>query len=66
LLDSHATYIWYAENSALSKMSLFMEFEKAIEYIKGLGRENYKQAYKEGIINEPIQFKSIYHKRNKF
>ena len=65
LLDSHATYIWYAENSALSKMSLFMEFEKAIEYIKGLGRENYKQAYKEGIINETIQFKSIYHKRNK-
>jgi hypothetical protein len=64
LLDSHATYIWYAGNSVLSKMSLFMEFEKAIEYIKGLGRDKYKQAYKEGIINETIQFKSIYHKRN--
>jgi len=65
LLDSHATYIWYVENSVMSSMSLFMELEKAIEYIKTLGREVYKQAYNEGKVNSTILFKPLYHKRNK-
>ena len=47
----------------MSKSSLYSEFEKAIEYIKGLGRAKYKQAYKEGIINSNIQFKLLYHNR---
>jgi hypothetical protein len=63
LLDSHATYIWYVENSKLSQISFYSEFEKAIEYIKVLKRDKYKQAYKEGLINSNIQFKSISHNR---
>ena len=63
LLDSHATYIWYLETNKLSEISLYSEFEKAIEYIRGLGREVYKLAYKEGKISEDIRFKTISHNR---
>lgn len=63
MLDSHATYIWYIENSKMSKSLLYSELEKAIEYIKVLGRTKYKQAHKEGIINPDIQFKLLIHNR---
>jgi len=63
LLDSHATYIWYVEINKLTKTSFYSEFEKAIEYIKVLKRDKYKQAYNEGLINSNIQFKSISHNR---
>lgn len=63
LLDSHATYIWFEEDSKMSKIELYSEIEKAIEYIKSLGRANYKQAYKEGKINSNIQFKLLTHNR---
>ncbi len=48
----------------MSKKLFYSEFEDAIEYIKTLGREVYKKAYKEGKVNPTIYFKSLSHNRS--
>jgi len=61
LLNSHATYIWSFEKKGQNLSNLFHHINNTINIIKTIGRDEYKQEYKNRLIDQDIDFDLIRH-----
>lgn len=56
LLDSHATYVWTIDEEITAG-----RIEEIINHVQEGGRNNYKQQYKAGLIDQDIKFNVLIH-----
>ncbi|MFZ6053478.1 hypothetical protein [Halocola ammonii] len=61
LLESHATYVWSFDRDVLEIEEQYRRMEEIIGHVHSVGRNKFKQHYKQGIIDSPPNFKSIHH-----
>jgi hypothetical protein len=64
LLNSHATYLWNLPKKDYYPEKL-KEVQNAINYIREQGRNKYKRAYREDILNSDLIFNLIIHKNSR-
>ncbi len=62
LINSHATYIWSLEKSEKEVDEQFKRIEATMQTIISQGRERYKSAYKNNLIDQDILFDLIVHR----
>ena len=65
LINSHATYIWSIDKNNQNLNSLFSRIQNTINMIKTIGRDEYKQEYKNRQIDQDIDFDIIRHEHAK-
>ncbi len=56
LLNSHATYIWTIDTDVPDS-----RMEETITRIQEIGRNNYKQLYKAGTVDDDLKFTALFH-----
>ncbi len=61
LLNSHATYIWSFDPMNSDFQYMKNRVEKTIQSIRDQGRDRYKQAYRQGVLDEDLVFQTIVH-----
>jgi DNA-binding Lrp family transcriptional regulator len=61
LLDTNATYIWSFTDKTISFDKSFDRMQSVIAFVRELKREKYRQAYKNGKIDNDLKFQRLAH-----